>query len=180
MATHRTPPSKKYHNKKHILAISPWPWSCSHILSPSMAAMVLPFRGFPWLPMGSHDPFPPVARPEPSARSPSAAPPKVSLPRRTSRCSNGWQAGSGTWGTPWVGWEKPGKPKGNPWKTEENHGKPMETIKNHETPRWFIIILPLEISWASRETRPHFKTNPTNILKNERWVRWWIAPFIRR
>jgi hypothetical protein len=77
-----------------------------------------------------------------------------------------------------------GKSLGN---RRETHGKrrktmenPWKTIKNHETPRWFIIILPLEISWASRETRPHFKTNPTHILKNERWVRWWIAPFIRR
>ena len=150
-----------------------------------MAAMVLPFRGFPWLPMGSHG-FPwPISNGSQArtqrkiterraAKGLVGSAADVTVQQRVA----GWQR---NWfGTPWVGWEKPGKPKGNPWKTEENHGKPMETIKNHETPRWFIIILPLEISWASRETRPHFKTNPTNILKNERWVRWWIAPFIRR
>ena len=122
MATHRTPQQKNTTTKTPpsyftmimfhhvpIFYLHPWlPWS----------SLFEDSHGFPWVPMGSHDPFPTVARPEPSARSPSAAPPKVSLvPRRTSRCSNGWQAGSGT-GLEHLGLA--GKSLGN---RRETHGK---------------------------------------------------------
>ena len=93
-----------------------------------MAAMVLPFRGFPWVPMGSHDPFPTVQAKTQrkiterrAAKGLAGSAAEVTVQQRVA----GWQRNvRNTLG--WLGkaWETEGKPMengGKPWKT---HRKP--------------------------------------------------------